>query len=195
MTDTTGYVGIAANAALNTEWQQVVYSFEVVGSKFLCINISGMQTNAQFTNFELYPVAEVYDTRIAERELDYMTKLYNEPDFTQEKEQLAEVMAPFQELLANTTLSWQTDYKGVSGCNGYLLTSNKSGYTGKSIFLPAAGGRNGTSLYDQGSYGDYWSSSLSGDYPGSAWILGFYSGDANVYNGNRYYGFTVRPVQ
>lgn len=103
VTDTTGYVGIAANAALTTEWQQVVYSFQVVGSKFLCINISGMATNAQFTGFEIYPVAEVYDTRIAERELAYMTKLYNEPDFTKEKEQLAEVMAPFQELLANPT--------------------------------------------------------------------------------------------
>jgi len=103
VTDTTGYVGIAANAALTTEWQQVVYSFQVVGSKFLCINISGMATNAQFTGFEIYPVKEVYDTRIAERELAYMTKLYNEADFTKEKEQLAEVMAPFQELLANPT--------------------------------------------------------------------------------------------
>lgn len=103
VTDTTGYVGVAANAALTTEWQQVVYSFEVVGSKFLCINISGMATNAQFTGFEIYPVKEVYDTRIAERELAYMTKLYNEADFTKEKEQLAEVMAPFQDYLANPT--------------------------------------------------------------------------------------------
>ena len=103
VTDETGYVGIAANAALTTEWQQVVYSFEVVGSKFLCINIFGMATNAQFTGFEIYPVKEVYDTRIAERELAYMTKLYNEADFTKEKELLAVYMDVFQGLLANPT--------------------------------------------------------------------------------------------
>ena len=111
VTDTTGYVGIAANAALTTEWQQVVYSFQVVGSKFLCINISGMATNAQFTGFEIYPVTEVYDTRIAERELAYMTKLYNEADFTKEKEQLAEVIAIFQGVLANQ--NEETDSPGT----------------------------------------------------------------------------------
>jgi hypothetical protein len=43
------------------------------------------------------------------------------------------------ELLANTTSEWKTNYKGISGLNGYLLTSTKSGYTDKSIFLPATG--------------------------------------------------------
>lgn len=44
-----------------------------------------------------------------------------------------------QELLANTTKEWKTNYKGISGLNGYLLTSTKPGYTDKSIFFPAAG--------------------------------------------------------
>jgi len=139
VTDTTGYVGIAANAALTSEWQQVVYSFEVVGSKFLCINISGMATNAQFTNFEVYPVTEVYDTRIAERELAYMTKLYNEPDFTQEKELLAEVMAPFQELLANPSAesesagTWEGLFEASAEAIAVYLNANAGNTVGTTI--------------------------------------------------------------
>ena len=63
------------------------------------------------------------------------------------------------------------------------------------IFLPAAGNRFGTSLGDQGSYGYYWSSSLSTDYPSLAWRLYFYSDNAFMYNYFRYYGFSVRAVQ
>ena len=44
-----------------------------------------------------------------------------------------------QELIDNTTKEWKTDYKGISGLNGLLLTSTKSGFTDKSIFLPATG--------------------------------------------------------
>lgn len=139
VTDETGYVGIAANAALTTEWQQVVYSFEVVGSKFLCINISGMATNAQFTGFEIYPVTEVYDTRIAERELAYMTKLYNEPDFTKEKELLAAVMTPFQELLANPSAesesagTWEGLFEASTEAIGVYLDANAGNTVGTTV--------------------------------------------------------------
>ena len=142
VTDTTGYVGIAANAALTTEWQQVVYSFQVVGSKFLCINISGMATNAQFTGFEIYPVTEVYDTRIAERELAYMTKLYNEPDFTKDaesKEALGAVMAVFQELLATPTTesenagTWEGLFEASTEAIAAYLDANAGNTVGTTV--------------------------------------------------------------
>ncbi len=47
--------------------------------------------------------------------------------------------AEAQELLDNTTKEWKTDYKGITGLNGWLLTSTKTGFTDKSIFLPAVG--------------------------------------------------------
>ena len=101
----------------------------------------------------------------------------------------------FQELLDNTTRSWQTNYKGVSGCNGYLFTSKKAGYTDKSIFLPAAGYRDGSSLLSDGSYGYYWSSTLYSDNVYCGRNLSFYSGNAYMYYDSRYYGFSVRAVQ
>ena len=94
----------------------------------------------------------------------------------------------FEELNSNCTVTWTTQ----NGVYGRLFTSN---INGNSIFLPAAGYRNGSELYDDGSYGDYWSSSLYSDNTGFAWYLYFYSGDYRMYSyGYRYYGLTVRAV-
>lgn len=65
---------------------------------------------------------------------------------------------------------------------------------GRGKFLPAAGNRNNTDLNNDGSNGNYWSSSLNTDNPNNAWNLNFNSGDANTNNNNRYNGFPVRPV-
>lgn len=94
------------------------------------------------------------------------------------------------ELRTNCTWTWTT----LNGVNGYRVTSKKTGYTDRSIFLPAAGCRDGTSLYDAGSGGYYWSSSLRTDGPGGAWNINFGSGHADWYNSNRLYGRSVRPV-
>ena len=69
------------------------------------------------------------------------------------------------------------------------------GYIDKSIFLPAAGCRYDSSLYEAGSGGYYRSSSLNTDDPDAAWYVYFDSG--YVYRGSylsRYFGYTVRPV-
>ncbi len=94
------------------------------------------------------------------------------------------------ELCENCTWEWTTQ----NGVNGYRVTSNKEGYTDKSIFLPAAGSRYDSSLYGAGGYGYYWSSSLNTDYPSNACGL-YFSSDGVYWNGNtRYYGQSVRPV-
>ena len=66
------------------------------------------------------------------------------------------------------------------------------------IFLPAAGYRDHGDLYDAGSYGFYWSSSLSTGNPRYAWNVYFRSGyvsyDYDDYHGYRSYGQLVRAV-
>ena len=94
--------------------------------------------------------------------------------------------AEWQELLDNTTVTWTTQ----NGVSGRLFTAAN----GNSLFLPAAGYRDDSSLNDAGSYGDYWSSSLYTGYSLFAWRLYFYSGDTYVDGNNRFYGFSVRPV-
>ena len=72
--------------------------------------------------------------------------------------------------------------------SGYKVT----GPNGNSIVLPAAGFRNGTSVYDVGSGGYYWSSSPYGsDY---AYFLYFSGSSLDMGSGYRYGGLSVRLV-
>lgn len=98
--------------------------------------------------------------------------------------------AELTELRENCTWIWTTQ----NGVNGYRVTSNKEGYTDKSIFLPAAGYRYDSSLHYAGSDGFYWSSSLYTGSPLYAYVLYFDSGGVNWGNGYRDYGRSVRPV-
>ena len=95
-----------------------------------------------------------------------------------------------QELLNNTTKAWVTDYNG-SGVNGYTFTGN-----GNTIFLPAAGHFNGTTLEHAGTVGNYGSCSLYATHPYSAWYLHVNSGGIASMSGHfRYRGLSVRGVQ
>lgn len=99
--------------------------------------------------------------------------------------------AEWTELKKKCTWTWTTNYNGT-GVMGRIATATN----GNSIFLPAAGRRDGTDLLGVGSYGYYWSSSLSTDYPDLAWRVNFSSSSDSVgrYDGYRYYGLSVRPV-
>ena len=97
-----------------------------------------------------------------------------------------------QELLENTENEWIFDYNGT-GVSGRKFTSKTN--TSKYIFFPAAGGCDQRSVYDVGSYGDVWSSSLNISNPYSAWYLVFNSVNCGMGRfGNRYYGKSVRGV-
>ena len=73
---------------------------------------------------------------------------------------------------------------------GYTVT----GPNGNSIFLPAAGYRFDSDLLYAGSYGDYWSSSLSADDSSYAYELLFGSVNVRWSSYFRYYGRSVRGV-
>ena len=92
-----------------------------------------------------------------------------------------------RELLDHCTWNWTTQ-DGVNGCE-------VKGPNGNSIFLPAAGYREGSELNGAGSWGRYWSSSLSTGRSFNARVLYFRS-DGHAWNDtSRYPGFTVRPVR
>ena len=89
-----------------------------------------------------------------------------------------------------------------NGVAGYLV-SGKGAYASASIFLPAAGRGDGTSLSDVGSRGYYWSSVPDSDNGRSDYAYGlilFFGSNVSFleYFGrcyNRYLGQSVRPVQ
>ena len=87
----------------------------------------------------------------------------------------------WQELINSnyTTPQWTTQ----NGVEGRKITSNANG---NSIFLPAA---------DQGSFGGYWSRSLSISWPSLALYLEFDLSDISTGSNERCYGRSVRPVR
>lgn len=92
------------------------------------------------------------------------------------------------ELRDECTWTW-TQKNGV---DGYEVESKTNSC---SLFLPAAGSRGEDSLYDAGSYGNYWSRSLGSGGSDIAYRLYFDSDCIDRSNGFRYYGFSVRPVR
>ncbi len=100
----------------------------------------------------------------------------------------------YQELINpnNCSYSWTTQ----NGVKGYKVTSKKPGYEGRSIFLPAAGCRSGTSLIDVGSVGHYWSNEITSDGHGPYTSFCFqFSPYYKLFNPSyRTEGCAVRPV-
>ena len=95
--------------------------------------------------------------------------------------------AEWEELLDNCTWTWTTQ----NGVNGYQVTSKTNS---NSIFLPAAGSRDGTNLYGVGRRGYFWSSSRGEYDPNYAWSLYFVSDYVDRYYDDRFSGLSVRPV-
>ena len=87
--------------------------------------------------------------------------------------------------------SWE--WISINGINGYKVTSKKSGYTEKYIFIPAAGYRS-NSLSNLGSAGRYWSSSLFIGEPDESWPMIFTASGRNLSHDYNFYGASIRPV-
>ena len=91
----------------------------------------------------------------------------------------------WKELQENCAWKWDDERKGMI----------VKGFNGNSIFLPASGYRYDTSLFDAGSDGYYWSSSLREDRSDYARSVYFYS--VGVYRDlyGRCDGFSVRTIK
>ena len=108
---------------------------------------------------------------------------------------------------ANWGLSWQMPTKAqqdelhehcnwqwttMNGVNGYLGT----GPSGKTLFLPAAGYKDGTRIVSEGEFGYYWSHSLFYGMSLYAYNQLFFSGSSPSWNKQeRSFGISIRPVR
>ena len=94
--------------------------------------------------------------------------------------------AEILELREKCTWKWTTQ----NGVNGYRVT----GPNGNSIFLPAAGYRNGAGFNYRHYYGFYWSSSLSDIYDYNAYYWFLHVSNYRLLYNCRFCGLSVRPV-
>jgi len=108
----------------------------------------------------------------------------------------------FDELITNCTITWTANYAGT-GQAGIVCTSNITGYTKRSIFIPAAGYYKGSNI-DNTEYVDgfrcgyYWATSLPSFgtqiETNSASCMYFGMTYQNMSGTIRSYGLTIRPV-
>ena len=121
-------------------------------------------------------------------------------------------LAEWQELCNNCYIVWTSNYNSTNvagfiiykakadGDKGQLVYSGGTpsasySITDTHIFLPAAGYRYGSSLYDGGTSSVYWSSSLDESYSNGGHYFYFSSGSFDPwYGGYRCCGQSVRPV-
>ena len=97
-------------------------------------------------------------------------------------------VSEFQELIDNTDNEWTQ----VHSVNGYKFT----GSNGNSIFIPASGGRSGSSFSKQSTDGYVWSSTLYTSVDADALVLRFNSDSISADIGlGRSNGLVVRPVK
>ena len=96
------------------------------------------------------------------------------------------ILAEIEELEEQCTWKWIA----IDGHKGYRVI----GPNGNSIFLPAAGYRSYTNVYEQGSYGAYWSGTLFEGGSNNAYCLYFDDGGVGWSDHYRGYGHSVRPV-
>lgn len=79
----------------------------------------------------------------------------------------------------------------LNGTNGCIV----KGPNGNSIFLPAAGSREGSKSQAKGTTGYYWSSTLCTYYSGNACFLSFSKDKHSAdWDGGRGYGYSIRAV-
>lgn len=97
--------------------------------------------------------------------------------------------AEWTELRENCTWTWTDDYN-QTGIKGQVVT----GSNGNSIFLPSAGYMEGANLYEDGSHGNYWASSIYTRNPNEAFNVYFYPDDMGMGTSSRDFGFSIRPV-
>ena len=96
-----------------------------------------------------------------------------------------------EELVDECTWTWttQTNSDGKT-IGGYRV----KGTNGNSIFLPAAGRLNDSTLEETGNSGFYWSSQPVEDRSDYAYVINFDSSDWPIGWGRRYVGSSIRPV-
>jgi hypothetical protein len=132
-----------------------------------------------------------YNTNTAKGVVDNLTtlELTDDAAYTSDNTCRMPTRADFEELVANTTSTWET----LNDVNGIKFTSNANG---NSIFVPAAGYYEDGSVYEIGSFSRLWSSSLREDNPMFSWELSFSIMDVvQVDYSWRHVGCTARPVQ
>ena len=90
--------------------------------------------------------------------------------------------------------AWRIPTKGEFETFAAYNSYDSGNFEHKGVTFPTAGYGSGAKLNNAGSRGSYWSSSLCTDKPCNAYYFYFKRAEWGMNNGDRYYGYSVRPL-
>jgi hypothetical protein len=135
--NTTGSVVKDASArsvadveGFTTEWKQITDTVQIQTGEFLVFNASKLATNTMITDFEIQSVDQVYDTRIAQRAINYYDTLLADANFTSGKDDFQGVVGYLKTALADPSQN-----ESIESMTS-LMTEAQSAFT---TFLDANG--------------------------------------------------------
>ncbi len=103
----------------------------------------------------------------------------------------------FQELRDSCEWEWTS----LNGVKGFKITSKVTGFTEQSIFLPAAGYKSGSKLFNSDPTVTYWTNTLYSKWPYFTYCITYHFDEdkdinSSIYIGNsgRYIGRPIRAV-
>ena len=164
-------------AGTSSSWVEDYNDIEGLNGR---VFIKASITQQAFKNVTLY--SEMFGGELTEETWN-MIKGYSLEEINAMIEgDIREMMFKDEEM--TTLAEYGTDY-------GFVVKQTDSSI---SMFIPAAGYRNGSDIRNVGSYCYLWSSSLNLDNPDGAYYLRFDSDDMYLDSNNRYRGLSVRPV-
>jgi len=151
---------ISGAESISSTWTQVVDTIFVNAEmEFLVFNASGLPSGTVLTDFEIYPVEEVYDTRIVDRLIKYAENLLNEPDLTEGKDDFGGVLETMKDMIQDPSQSEDTE-----AMEGLIVQFNEefdkfmnlNGGNTNSGDWTKVGGKNWNNLNNNNFVGGYW---------------------------------------
>ncbi len=100
----------------------------------------------------------------------------------------------FKELADESNCTWTWVKRPIADADSVAGFEVKSRRNGNTIFLPAAGARNGKETVLRGANGAYWTKSLNPSNCGDALTFSYYFANYRLYSNARYIGSSIRPV-
>ncbi|MBQ9672843.1 MAG: hypothetical protein IJV34_08325 [Prevotella sp.] len=106
-----GDVAVAGTFGYTATWREVTYMFTVEEGQSLSINMHKLLTGVQVANFSIYPVVEVYDSRIVERNLAYIDAIVATGKMENDSESFLDIVEALRAALDGDTSLFDLDDK------------------------------------------------------------------------------------
>ncbi len=90
---------VAATESFTAEWKTISYTATIEDNQHIVMHFEKFVTGTMITNFQIYPVLQVYDTRIIERKLAYADMLIARPEFVNDGEDFKGTVAQIHAML------------------------------------------------------------------------------------------------